>query len=52
MSEPSTRAAGVAVTDRRALLELRTLTMRFTGRFKDDPAEQVRFLTMIGSGKA
>jgi len=30
----------------------RTLTTRFTGRFKDDPAEQVRFLTLIGSGKA
>jgi GTP cyclohydrolase IA len=30
----------------------RTLTTRFTGRFKDDPAAQVRFLTLIGSGKA
>ena len=30
----------------------RTLTTHFTGRFKDDPAEQVRFLTLIGSGKA
>ena len=30
----------------------RTLTTRFTGRFKDDAAEQVRFLTLIGSGKA
>ena len=30
----------------------RTLTTRFTGLFKDDPAEQVRFLTLIGSGKA
>ncbi|HEX5868629.1 MAG TPA: GTP cyclohydrolase I FolE [Beijerinckiaceae bacterium] len=30
----------------------RTLTTRFTGRFKDEPAEQVRFLTLIGSGKA
>ena len=30
----------------------RTLTTRFTGRYKDDPAEQVRFLTLIGSGKA
>ena len=29
-----------------------TLTTRFTGRFKDDAAEQVRFLTLIGSGKA
>ena len=30
----------------------RTLTTHFTGVFKDDPAEQVRFLTLIGSGKA
>jgi GTP cyclohydrolase IA len=30
----------------------RTLTTHFTGRFKDDPAEQVRFLTLIQSGKA
>jgi GTP cyclohydrolase IA len=29
-----------------------TLTTHFTGVFKDDPAEQVRFLTLIGSGKA
>jgi GTP cyclohydrolase I len=30
----------------------RTLTTQFTGRFRDDPAEQVRFLTLIQSGKA
>jgi GTP cyclohydrolase IA len=30
----------------------RTLTTRFTGRFRDDPAEQVRFLTLVQSGKA
>ena len=29
-----------------------TLTTYFTGVFKDDPAEQVRFLTLIGSGKS
>ena len=29
----------------------RTLTTQFTGRFKDDAAEQVRFLTLIQSGK-
>ena len=28
-----------------------TLTTHFTGAFKDDPAEQVRFLTLIQSGK-
>jgi GTP cyclohydrolase I len=30
----------------------RTLTTHFTGRFRDDPAEQVRFLTLVQSGKA
>ena len=30
----------------------RTLTTRFTGRFKDEPAEQVRFLTLVRGGKA
>jgi GTP cyclohydrolase IA len=29
-----------------------TLTTRFTGLFKDDPAEQVRFLTLVRHGKA
>jgi GTP cyclohydrolase IA len=29
-----------------------TLTMQFTGTFKDDPAEQVRFLTLVRQGKA
>ncbi len=29
-----------------------TLTTHFTGVFKDEPAEQVRFLTLIQSGKA
>ena len=29
----------------------KTLTTQFTGIFKDDPAEQVRFLTLIQSGK-
>jgi GTP cyclohydrolase IA len=29
-----------------------TLTTHFTGVFKDDPAEQVRFLTLVRSGKA
>ena len=29
-----------------------TLTTHFTGVFKDDPAEQVRFLTLIQAGKA
>ena len=24
-----------------------TMTTQFTGRFKDDPAEQVRFLTLV-----
>ena len=28
-----------------------TLTTHFTGAFKDDPAEQVRFLTLVQSGK-
>ncbi len=28
-----------------------TLTTRFTGAFKDDPAEQVRFLTLVRHGK-
>jgi GTP cyclohydrolase IA len=30
----------------------RTLTTSFTGVFKDDPAEQVRFLTLVNSGRA
>ena len=30
----------------------KTLTTHFTGRFRDDPAEQVRFLTLVQSGKA
>ncbi|MGO4573929.1 GTP cyclohydrolase I FolE [Microvirga sp. 2TAF3] len=29
-----------------------TLTSQFTGAFKDDPAEQVRFLTLVRHGKA
>ena len=29
-----------------------TLTTHFTGVFKDDPAEQVRFLTLVQGGKA
>jgi GTP cyclohydrolase I len=29
-----------------------TLTTRFTGAFEDDPAEQVRFLTLVRHGKA
>jgi GTP cyclohydrolase I len=29
-----------------------TLTTHFTGVFKDDPGEQVRFLTLLRSGKA
>jgi GTP cyclohydrolase I len=29
-----------------------TQTTRFTGLFKDDPAEQVRFLTLVRHGKA
>jgi GTP cyclohydrolase IA len=29
-----------------------TLTTQFTGVFKDDPAEQVRFLTLVRGGKA
>jgi GTP cyclohydrolase I len=29
-----------------------TLTTQFTGRFKDDPTEQVRFLTLVRHGKA
>lgn len=29
-----------------------TLTTQFTGAFKDDPAEQVRFLTLVRHGKA
>jgi GTP cyclohydrolase I len=29
-----------------------TLTSQFTGVFKDDPAEQVRFLTLVRHGKA
>jgi GTP cyclohydrolase IA len=29
-----------------------TLTTHFTGVFKDDPAEQVRFMTLIQTGKA
>jgi len=29
-----------------------TITTRFTGLFKDDPAEQVRFLTLVRHGKA
>ncbi len=29
-----------------------TLTTQFTGVFKDDPAEQVRFLTLIRHGQA
>lgn len=29
-----------------------TLTTQFTGVFKDDPAEQVRFLTLVRHGKA
>ena len=28
-----------------------TVTTQFTGVFRDDPAEQVRFLTMLGAGK-
>jgi len=28
-----------------------TLTTHFTGAFRDDPAEQVRFLTLVRSGK-
>jgi GTP cyclohydrolase I len=29
-----------------------TLTTQFTGVFRDDPAEQVRFLTLVRHGKA
>jgi len=29
-----------------------TITTQFTGAFKDDPAEQVRFLTLVRHGKA
>jgi len=29
-----------------------TITTRFTGVFKDEPAEQVRFLTLVRQGKA
>lgn len=29
-----------------------TLTSQFTGVFRDDPAEQVRFMTMVRAGKA
>jgi GTP cyclohydrolase IA len=29
-----------------------TLTSTFTGVFKDDPAEQVRFLTLVRSGNS
>jgi GTP cyclohydrolase IA len=29
-----------------------TITTHFTGRFRDEPTEQVRFLTLIRSGKA
>ena len=29
-----------------------TITTQFTGIFKDDPAEQVRFLTLLRAGKA
>jgi GTP cyclohydrolase I len=29
-----------------------TLTTQFTGVFKDDPTEQVRFLTLVRHGKA
>jgi GTP cyclohydrolase I len=29
-----------------------TLTTQFTGVFRDDPAEQARFLTLLAAGKA
>jgi GTP cyclohydrolase IA len=28
-----------------------TVTTQFTGIFRDDPAEQIRFLTMLRGGK-
>jgi GTP cyclohydrolase IA len=28
-----------------------TVTTQFTGIFRDDPAEQIRFLTLLRSGK-